>query len=176
MNTMKVTDDAGKRLDAEIRFGLLEAEFSVVFESRGGDRNSDYIPAFAVVLRRLAKLSALITSAQVVSKEALRLPADLRNIIPDTCKFPLILSPRTNTNLLATRLRAAAAQVGRAAGSRGPGNPTKKVEIRFMLPELPPDAHAWLANLLVSPSRDLRGGRSKKATATKKRSRSKTRR
>jgi hypothetical protein len=172
---MKLSDDFGNLLDAEVSFGLLEAEFSVIFESRGGDRNSDYIPAFAVVLRRLAKLSALITSAQVVSKEALRLPADLRNITPDTCKFPLILSPRTNTNLLATRLRATAAQVGRAAGSKGPGNPTKKVEIRFMLPEIPADAHAWLANLLASSSGDHAVGRSKKATATKKPRTSKTR-
>jgi len=173
---LKIADDARRQLDANISFDLIEAEFSVTFESRGGDHNSDYIPAFAVVLRRLAKLSALITRAQVVSKEALRLPADLRNIIPDTCKFPLILSPRTNTNLLATRLRAAAAQVGRAAGSKGPGNPTKKVEICFMLPEIPADAHAWLANLLASPSGDHGVGRSKKATATKKPRKSKTRR
>lgn len=173
---MKIADDGGRQLDASISFDLIEAEFSVTFESRGGDRNSDYIPAFAVVLRRLAKLSALITSAQVVSKEALRLPADLRNIIPDTCKFPLILSPRTNTNLLATRLRAAAAQVGRAAGSKGPGNPTKKVEIRFILPEIPPDANTWLAKLLASPSKGRGLGRSKKATATKKPRNSKTRR
>jgi hypothetical protein len=173
---MKLSDDFGNILDAEVSFGLLEAQFSVIFESRGGDRNSDYIPAFAVVLRRLAQLSALITSAQVVSKEALRLPAELRNIIPDTCKFPLILSPRTNTSLLATRLRAAAAQVGRAEDSKGPGNPTKKVEIRFMLPETPADAHAWLANLLASPSGGHGVGRSKKATATKTPRKSKTRR
>jgi hypothetical protein len=173
---LKLTDDAGRQLDAKISVNLIEAEFSVTFESRGGGRNTDYIPAFAAVLRRLAKLSALITSAQVVSKEALRLPADLRNIIPDTCKFPLILSPRTNTNLLATRLRAAAAQVGRAAGSKGPGNPTKKVEIRFMLPEIPADAHAWLANLLASSSGGHAVGRSKKATARKKPGKSKTRR
>lgn len=173
---MKLTDDAGRQLDAKISVNLIEAEFSLTFESRGGGRNTDYIPAFAAALRRLAKLSALITRAQVVSKEALRLPADLRNIIPDTCKFPLILSPRTNTNLLATRLRAAAAQVGRAAGSKGPGNPTKKVEIRFMLPETPTNAYAWLANLLASPSGGHGVRRSKKAPATEKPRKSKTRR
>jgi len=159
---MPIINDSGKELDANISIGVVDAVYSVTFESRGGDRNTDYIPAFETVLRRLANLSALITSAHVVSKEALRLPRDLRNIVPDNYRFPLILSPRTNTKLLATRLRAAAAGVGRAAGSKGSGNPTKKVEIQFMLTEVPRRAHEWLENLLGKPL-------SAKAPATVKR-------
>jgi hypothetical protein len=148
---MPIINDSGKKLDAQISIDVIDAVYSVTFESRGGDRNTDYIPAFEAVLRRLAKLSALITNAQVVSKEAMRLPENLRCIVPGNYKYPLILSPRTNINLLATRLRAAAAGVGRAAGSKGPGNPTKKVEIQFMLTEVPQNAYQWLEDLLSKP-------------------------
>lgn len=159
---MPVIDDSGKKLDANISIDVIDPVYSVTFESRGGSRNADYIPAFEAVLRRLAKLSALITSAQVVSKEAMRLPENLRFIAPEKYNFPLILSPRTNTKLLATRLRAAAAGVGRAAGAKGQGNPTKKVQIQFMLDEIPRHAHQWLANLLSKPQ-------APKASAAKKR-------
>lgn len=150
---MPVIDDSGKKLDAKISIDMIDAVYAVTFESRGGDRNTDYIPAFETVLRRLAKLSALLINAQVVSKEAMRLPENLRCIVPGSYKFPLILSPRTNIALLAKRLRTAAAGVGRAAGSKGPGNPTKKVEIQFMLTEVPHLAHQWLENLLSKPRR-----------------------
>lgn len=148
---MPVISDSGKKLDAQISIDVIDAVYRVTFESRGGDRNTDYIPAFEAVLRRLAKLSALITNAQVVSKEAIRLPENLRCIVPGNYKYPLILSPRTNIKLLATRLRAAAAGVGRVAGSKGPGNPTKKVEIQFMLTEVPQNAYQWLEDLLSKP-------------------------
>jgi hypothetical protein len=100
---MLFIDDSGKTLDAKISIEAIDPVYSVTFESRGGGRNNDYIPAFTLVLQRLAKLSALIVNAQVVSKEALRLPADLRSIIPKEYAFPLILSPRTNVKLLETR-------------------------------------------------------------------------
>jgi hypothetical protein len=148
---MPFIDDSGKTLDAKISIEAIDPVYSVTFESRGGGRNNDYIPAFTLVLQRLAKLSALIVNAQVLSKEALRLPADLRSIIPKEYAFPLILSPRTNVKLLETRIRAAAAQVGRAIGSKGPGNPTKKVELQFMLPDAPKHAHEWLEDLLSKP-------------------------
>jgi hypothetical protein len=152
---MKVADDTGKRLDAEVSLEQGSGEFRLVFESRGPDRNVDYIPAFAAVIRRLSKLSAVLTDAVVDSKNSARLGHAERRMLVDSRPFPISLSRDEDSNALAIALRSAAAKVGRQDRSSGGGNPTKRVALSFALPGAEGVSLGWLEEKVVSPNSAL---------------------
>ena len=125
---MKVVDDGGRRLDAELSLTGEGDSADLVIESRGpGGRNADYIQAFELLIRRLAANSAELLSAELDSARAkcvLKLPGRA---------WPIRLSPGEDAGKLANRLRKAAAAAGRAPGAKGPGNATKRLRFRFRL-------------------------------------------
>jgi hypothetical protein len=152
---MKVADDTGKRFDAEVSLEEGDGNYRLVFESRGPDRNVDYIPAFAAVISRLSKLSAVLTDAVVASKNATRLDHAQRRMLVESRPLPISLSGNEDSDALAVALRSAAAKVGRPDRSSGGGNPTKRVELTFTLPDAGDVSMGWLEEKLVSPNSAL---------------------
>jgi hypothetical protein len=115
-------------------------------------RNTDYIPALALVLSRLVRLNAHITDAFLVSATARRrLSEEDRRLHPLGFPYPVHLAEHQQVNEFARRLRRAAAEIGRQPHARGSGNPTKRIEIRFQLPELARHPSAWVVEQLLNP-------------------------
>jgi len=124
---MKVIDDSGRILDAEVSLSVEDGRTAIVIESRGPDRNTDYIPAFELLLKRLAENSAELLSVELATRlveKPLGVPRR---------RFPIQLQASDDTGALATALRNAAAAAGREPGARGKGNATKRLRIRFRL-------------------------------------------
>jgi hypothetical protein len=115
-------------------------------------RNTDYIPALALVLSRMVRLNASITDAFLVSATARRrLSEEDRRLHLLGFPFPVHLTEHRQVTELATCLRRAAAEIGRQPHARGSGNPTKRIEIRFQLPEFATHPSAWVVERLLNP-------------------------
>lgn len=126
---MKVVDDRGRKLDAEVSLQAAGDAFEIVIESRGGGRNNGYIPAFNLLFERLAASKAEVIGVELASRQVqkpLRVPKQ---------RFPILLQSSAEALVLAGALRNAAAAAGRKAGARGMGNATKRLRIQFRVPD-----------------------------------------
>ena len=133
-----IIHDGGTALDASVKVFAAGPLFGLVLESRSGSktgprsRNPDYLPALDLILERLRNASAQIVSIEVVSRIAMSMPEPNR-ILP--MKFPIVLSPLTNTSALRiniTEMQRQTARTSRAADSSG-GNNTKRIQIMISL-------------------------------------------
>jgi hypothetical protein len=122
---MKVRDAADRPLDAEVSLLSTGDALGLVIESRGPDRNTDYIPAFELLLKRLAENNAELISVELATRQVQK-PLS----VPHR-RFPIQLQASEGTGTLATALRNAAAAAGREPGAKGKGNATKRLRIRF---------------------------------------------
>lgn len=132
---LAVVDDDAVELDAHFRVERVAGELAIAFESRGGTSgsskawNADYNRGLAVVLQRLAKLSAAITEVQLVSRPMLdRGAAERRLELPDH-PGPIRLGPDTDCIALRRALGRAQAAAGRRPGAKGGGNQTKAIRL-----------------------------------------------
>jgi Domain of unknown function (DUF3883) len=149
---MRVHDDRGRALDATVQLEPGVGGTRIVFESRGPDRNVDYVVAFDLVLRRLAILNAVLIDAAVVSAATRHLSLDERRVSVDTKPYPIRLTTPEQGESVARSLRSAATKVGREPGAGGGGNPTKRVELRFRVSEPRDLTISWLAEQLLWPA------------------------
>jgi hypothetical protein len=124
---MKVVDDRGRKLDAEVSLQAAGDALEIVIESRGGGRNNDYIPAFELLLKRLAENNAELLSVELATRQV------QKPLIVPRRRLPIQLKASEDTSALATLLRNAAAAAGREPGAKGMGNATKRLRIRFRL-------------------------------------------
>jgi hypothetical protein len=148
-----VAADSGELLDAFVTLSHPgNGVVSITFESQGGGRNTDYIPAHNVVVTRLIKLNATLIDALVVSSETRHLSEEQRRFRLGDGRFPVVLGPTTDPITTARRLRRAAAEVGRRHDATGPGNRAKRVELRFSLANLENLPDYWLDEQLLFPS------------------------
>lgn len=157
---MQVYNAKGDPLDATIQLEVHADGPRIVFESRGPNRNKDYILGFDTVLTRLAELTAILRDATVVSKETESLAPDQRRLYPTDKRYPFQLTSTEEAKATARSLRRAAAAVGRPTTARGGGNPTKRVEIRFEIPRRKRTTLAWLVQQIARPpdSSPIQGG------------------
>ena len=131
----RVRDEAGVELDAEASIEWTGAAGRLVIESRGPQRNPDYIPALHVMVTRLARQRATLREIAVVSSRALQLPAHERRLRLADHPYPISLTSVADGDRLARAIRAAAAAFGRPEGAPLGGNPTKRLQIEFNLAE-----------------------------------------
>lgn len=125
---MKVRRDEGGEMDAE--FDVIEGvPLRITFESRGGGRNNDYIPALELLIARLAGLQATILEILISSRDALVLPWQERVLRMSGLSYPLRLDPRVDASNLRSAISAAQQRTARAPGAKGSGNPTKRIEV-----------------------------------------------
>ena len=121
-----------------MKVGTLDATFSVgrdretaflLIESRGPDRNTEYVEGLEALLRGLADLDAMLDDVVIDS-------ADTRSLSPDQRRVLLGASPvqlRSVDDMPSLRvdITSKAAATARADGATGSGNSTKRLRLVF---------------------------------------------
>lgn len=148
---MKVHDEAGNELDATFSVELQDGGLTLVFESKGGTdgasnaRNMDYSAGLEVLLARLRGLSAMIKDAAIETRDTRALPLPDRRLNLEEGRYPVPLADVSDITQLRLGLSRAQAAVGRKPGSKGGGNPTKRLRLFLDVPGvLDPDRLARL--------------------------------
>jgi len=149
---MKVHDDNGNELDATFSVEDAGEHLSVVFESKGGTRGSpdarniDYNQGLELLLARLASLEGVLVDTVIETRDTSNLPAEQRRVVVDGTAFPISLADVYDIAGFRKSMSSAQSKLGRAPGSRGGGNPTKRIRLTVGVPGLNDER---LASLLV---------------------------
>jgi hypothetical protein len=122
-------------LDATFSVGRNKETEFVVFESRGPDRNTDYVAGLEALLRGLADLDASIEGIVIDSAETRGLSIDQRRPKLRSQSYPLRLRAMSDLAALRRDITGAAAATGRSPDATGAGNPTKRLRLVFTEPE-----------------------------------------
>jgi hypothetical protein len=147
---MRVRTVEGRPLDADVAIEKNGASVSVTFESRGPERNTEYIPTFNLVLRRLASLNAVLLDGAVVSSASEVLSPEDRALKIAGRSYPVALAEVDDVDELGNALRSSAAMVGRAANARPRGgNPTKRVKLVFQVDDLATFSEENVVSVLI---------------------------
>ena len=152
---MQPSDDDGTVLDAEYHVEPDGQILALILESWGGGeagssppRNPDYNRALTTLLRRLARLDAVVMDAVVDSRQtrALGLPEAARKILPG----PVRLSQEPDLEALRRRMGAAQAKVGHSPERSGGGNRAKRTRLRLEVPGFPAGDAERLGQILAT--------------------------
>ncbi|MER5337974.1 DUF3883 domain-containing protein [Micromonospora sp. NPDC002717] len=133
---MRLTDDGGRVLDAECSVEPDGDHIAVILESMSGradgrpPRNTDYRPALELILTRLKERRAVIKSAIVDSRRTQLLPESSRSLISE----PVHLADVPDPHALRRQLTNAQTTIGQAPDARRPGNSTKRIRLRIVVP------------------------------------------
>lgn len=123
--------------------GTLDATFSVgrnvstdflIFESKGPNRNIDYMEGLESLLLSLADYDVLITNISVDSSTTRKMAAKDIKVQPDGYTFPLALRHIQEINELRRAVTSEAAKTARSLDSGSGGNPTKRLRLEFDVP------------------------------------------
>ncbi|SDC42005.1 hypothetical protein [Actinokineospora iranica] len=153
---MRAFTDNGRELIAEFAFEREGDQLALVLESAGGKvkgsphpRNKDYVETLRLLISRLARLRAVITSAVVDSRQVHRagLSESERALITE----PIQLTPTTDAEDVRKQLTSPQSRVGRSAGATGDSNNRKRIRIRLQVPGYGAHEAAELAAAVVSP-------------------------
>jgi hypothetical protein len=144
-------DDEGTVLDAECHVEGDGQVLALILESRGGGeagqpRHPDYNRALTTLLRRLARVDAVLVDALVDSRQtqALGLTEAARSILDE----PVRLSQEPDLESLRRRMGAAQVSVGHSPESSGGGNRTKRIRLRLEVPGFSPGDAGRLEEVL----------------------------
>lgn len=122
-------------LDATFSVGCSKESEFVLFESRGPDRNTNYVAGLEALLRGLADVDASIEDILLDSAETRELSIGQRRLNLRGQSYPLRLRAIPDLAALRRDVTGAAAATGRAPEATGPGNPTKRLRVVFSEPE-----------------------------------------
>jgi hypothetical protein len=122
-------------LEAAFSVGRNKETVFVLVESRGQDRNPDYIGGLETLLRGLADLDASIDEILLDSADTRELPIRQRRLMLRNWSYPLRLRGVSDLSALRLDITRAAAAAGRSPEALGPGNPTKRLRIIFAEPD-----------------------------------------
>ena len=126
------------------KVGTLDATFSVgrdretefvLIESRGPDRNTDYVKGLDALLRGLADLDATIDDIVIDSRDTHALSIDERRLRLGSYSYPVQLRAAGDIDALRVDITRTAAATARVDGATGPGNPTKRLRLVFTEPD-----------------------------------------
>jgi hypothetical protein len=99
--------------------------FSLVLESRGGNRNADYSKALEILLRAIGVGRMQITCIEVDSTLARKLPSSERRL---PMSYPLEPDAREDLSDLRKKISRLQVPIAQQPGAKG-GNPTKRIRI-----------------------------------------------
>ena len=133
----RIRDHRGVDVDATFGLSGWSDRWRVTLHSRGGTkgtpaaRNTEYRRGLELLLGRLASQGAVIEDAVVASQAVQTLAeADRRLVL----SFPIALTSATDVASLAAEVGRAQTNVGRSGTAKGGGNPTRRIELSFILP------------------------------------------
>lgn len=155
---MRARHDDGKELNADFAVETDGASLSLVLESAGGriagavgSRNSDYVPALTLLLRRLHDRRAMLVSAFVASARVSDLPEGERLLV----EGPLDLAAVDDIERLRLDITRAQGRIGLPEGAAKEGNNRKRIQLRLAVPGYGPSDAARLAADLAEPQAAL---------------------
>lgn len=122
-------------LDATFFLGRSASEDFFVFESRGPNRNIDYMAGLGRALACLGELEVSVLDAFVDSKATRALGVERVSLPLDEIRYPIKIDSRRDGLSVAHALGRSAAAVGRVPGATGAGNSTKRLRLRIDLPD-----------------------------------------
>jgi hypothetical protein len=125
----------GAELDATFSVGRNKETEFVLVESRGPDRNTNYVAGLEALLRGLADVDASIEDIVIDSAETRELPIDQRRPKLPSQRYPLRLRSISDLAALRRDITGAVAATGRSPDATGGGNPTKRLRLIFTEPE-----------------------------------------
>ena len=130
---VRLRNSDGVELDAAFSIDQQGGATKLTIESRGGGRNRDYEPAFALAIDRLLNSGWIVVDALLASNNPkVRKASDDERRIFDTSDYPLSGSGSEITSAL----RNEAKQMFREPDARpGGGNATKRIEVFFSHPD-----------------------------------------
>lgn len=130
---VRLRNSDGVELDAEFSIDQQGGATKLTIESRGGGRNRDYEPAFALAVDRLLNSGWIVVDALLASNNPkVRQASDDERRIFDNADYPLSGSGSEITSAL----RNEAKQMFREPDARpGGGNATKRIEVFFSHPD-----------------------------------------
>jgi hypothetical protein len=131
---IKICGENGEKLDADIYEEQIGSWTEYTIESRGGtrgsqnQRNPDYLEAFEKLLEHLVREGCEVRDILVNSAKLKNRPTVERRVNLAGREFPFSLA-HAHPGVLRRQITKAAADVARAPNSKGPGNPTRKLQL-----------------------------------------------
>ena len=154
---VRARDDDGVELNAAFTVEADGPYLSLLLESAGGrtagsdrPRNDRYVPALALLLRRLGDRRAVLVSALVASARVSTVPESQRTLL----QGPLDLADVTACEELRLDITTAQGRIGLPAGAAKEGNNRKRLQLRL---DVPDTAQAMQASSLRTWPRRLPG-------------------
>lgn len=123
-------------LDATFSVARTQESTFIYFESRGPNRNKEYLEGLEDVLSRLRDLNATLVDVLVDSRETVGLDEGSRRVDPGL-QYPIPLARIDDVGDLRRALTQSAAETARADASAGGGNPTKRLRLQVEVPAKP---------------------------------------
>lgn len=126
-----------------MKIGTLDATFSVgrdreskfvLIESRGPNRNRDYLDGLDALFRSLADLDATIDDVVIDSTETRQLPVEQRRLKLPEYSYPIRVRGVDDVGRLRRALTRIAAATARGAEATGGANTTKRLRLVFTEP------------------------------------------
>ncbi|MHA7836173.1 MAG: hypothetical protein ACX98W_01805 [bacterium] len=143
--------------DATFSVGRNTSGIFLIFESKGPERNTQYIEGLLAVLGGLADADASITAIHVDSEQTKALPPAETLLHPEQYSYPIDLgNVREIVELRRAVTRSAALTARHPDATRG-GNPTKRLRIELSFLEEPSliDLQHSLSGAVVAENREL---------------------
>jgi hypothetical protein len=118
-------------LDATFSVGKSSKDCFLIFESRGPDRNTEYIEGMTSILSSLKKLDVEIKDIYLDTSSTRGLPLEDRRLVLESSPYPFYLNTKSDIPSLRLEITRAAGLTGTSRDRAKGGNPTKR--LRFIL-------------------------------------------
>jgi hypothetical protein len=134
MQHIKIKNDLGIELDSNLIVSKVQSYYSIVFESRGGNkttenaRNPDYLLALDITLDRLKNMGCRIIDTRLASKIVDHLSEQERSLDLASFHYPIMLADLTIITELSSDIKNAM-KIKASNSKSGGGNTTKRIEI-----------------------------------------------
>ena len=132
---IQLTNRKGQNLIASVIEEQKGSWTEYTLNSRGNKRgsqnvrNPDYLTALEMLLERVRSEDGMIRDILVASTKVQNLSVAERRVNLPGIKFPFTLDNFADLSALRKKITREAASVGRAPSSKGPGNPTRKLQL-----------------------------------------------
>lgn len=121
-------------IDSTFSVGRSKTAEFVIVESKGPERNVDYLPGLERILVGMADVDATLEKVSVESTVTRGMPKGERSVNMDGHYYPVRLRRVSDIGEFRRQLTSSVAQTGRTKHSKGGGYPTKRLRLEFATP------------------------------------------
>ncbi len=121
-------------LDATFSVGRVAEKTFLIYESKGPDRNTDYLVGLESLLCSLANIDCSLVDAVLDTEVTKDIALPGRRLFPSGYRYPLRLREVGDLMSFRRALTLSIAATG-SARARGGGNPTKRIRLELSVPD-----------------------------------------